>query len=72
METDDVAGSGWQWNAPGLTDTQYCSVGCPDSWIGDKYCDRACRNRNCAFDAGDCDVEEIYKSVHGYNLTKEV
>lgn len=25
--------------------TSYCSRGCPSSWIGDKYCDRACKVR---------------------------
>lgn len=24
---------------------QYCARGCPSSWIGDKYCDRACKVR---------------------------
>ena len=49
-----------------------CAPGCPDSWIGDKYCDRACRNAACGFDAGDCEIGELYKDLYGVALTQEV
>lgn len=35
------------------------SQGCPDSWVGDSYCDRACKLPDCAMDGGDCGVEEL-------------
>lgn len=35
-------------------DALYCSSGCANSWIADKYCDTACNNVECGYDAGDC------------------
>ena len=35
-------------------DIPSCSEGCTDTWIGDGYCDQACNNKDCNFDAGDC------------------
>jgi hypothetical protein len=32
-----------------------CAPGCPDSWIGDWYCDPECNVEACDFDGGDCD-----------------
>jgi len=49
--------------------SKYCSAGCPDTWIGDKYCDRACNNQDCGFDAGDCGFEEVFQKIPGWNLT---
>ncbi|PRP75089.1 hypothetical protein PROFUN_03925 [Planoprotostelium fungivorum] len=48
----------------------YCASGCPDSWIGDKFCDRTCRVAECGFDAGDCDVPEIQEQVYGLMLNE--
>eukprot|EP01117_Protostelium_nocturnum_P010349 TRINITY_DN3721_c0_g1_i2.p1 TRINITY_DN3721_c0_g1~~TRINITY_DN3721_c0_g1_i2.p1 ORF type:complete len:1019 (-),score=326.23 TRINITY_DN3721_c0_g1_i2:164-3220(-) len=48
-----------------LSSSDYCSTGCPNSWIGDKFCDRTCRVANCGFDAGDCDIEELSTNLHG-------
>lgn len=31
-----------------------CHEGCPASWIGDGYCDRACNKSDCMWDGGDC------------------
>lgn len=36
------------WNVP------QCSSGCPDTWVGDGYCDQACNITDCLFDGGDC------------------
>jgi hypothetical protein len=36
------------------TDTEDCADGCPDSWVGDGYCDDACNVAECNFDDGDC------------------
>eukprot|EP00762_Andalucia_godoyi_P002468 ANDGO_02653.mRNA.1 Exopolysaccharide phosphotransferase SCO2594 len=36
------------WSVPN------CADSCPDSWLGDGYCDRACNVSACDFDAGDC------------------
>jgi len=38
---------------------RYCASGCPNNWVGDKVCDRACKNAACAFDGGDCGVDLI-------------
>ena len=31
-----------------------CREGCPNSWLADGYCDKACNNSECDFDGGDC------------------
>ena len=33
----------------------YCAEGCPPNWIRDHYCDQACNNSACDWDAGDCE-----------------
>ena len=33
---------------------EYCSEGCPTSWIGDNICDESCNVPQCSFDNGDC------------------
>lgn len=66
---------GWSWSGSfGDTPAEvapHCSAGCLDTWLGDRYCDRACRNAECGMDAGDCGMELVYENVHGYALTKE-
>ena len=58
----------WVWEASGLDKEEhenvigddgsrapsYCATGCPDYFIGDGYCDQACQNEDCDFDAEDC------------------
>lgn len=48
----------------------YCGTGCPNSWLGDKVCDRACKTARCGFDAGDCGTALVRESVHRYELTR--
>ncbi|XP_067931267.1 N-acetylglucosamine-1-phosphotransferase subunits alpha/beta-like [Watersipora subatra] len=31
-----------------------CAPGCPQTWIKDGYCDKACNVSECGWDAGDC------------------
>eukprot|EP01105_Mastigella_eilhardi_P015897 TRINITY_DN363_c0_g1_i1.p1 TRINITY_DN363_c0_g1~~TRINITY_DN363_c0_g1_i1.p1 ORF type:complete len:715 (-),score=152.10 TRINITY_DN363_c0_g1_i1:452-2596(-) len=50
--------------------SRYCSRSCPDNWLGDKYCDRMCNNKDCGFDLGDCGVGDIYPNILGYNATQ--
>lgn len=38
-------------------------LGCPNNWVGDKVCDRSCKNVECAFDGGDCGYELIADSI---------
>jgi len=33
-----------------------CASGCPDSYLADGVCDEACKNSDCNWDDGDCDV----------------
>eukprot|EP00054_Salpingoeca_dolichothecata_P026886 m.194338 g.194338 ORF g.194338 m.194338 type:complete len:1063 (-) comp25794_c0_seq7:1091-4279(-) len=56
-----VGGQANQWNGGGGVQAvlPYCSQGCADSWMGDRYCDRACNVAECGFDTGDCGLEPI-------------
>ncbi|KAL6078212.1 N-acetylglucosamine-1-phosphate transferase subunits alpha and beta [Balamuthia mandrillaris] len=66
-------GVGGGWSFPWSKNSeanQYCSWGCPDSWIGDKYCDEPCKNKDCGMDAGDCGVETVISNVYGANVTE--
>ena len=42
-----------------------CNVGCPSTWINDKYCDKACNTSECDWDGGDC-LNVKPKSQWGY------
>lgn len=35
-------------------DVPPCADGCPDTWVGDKFCDASCNNEACSWDGGDC------------------
>ncbi|GFT50884.1 hypothetical protein NPIL_95291 [Nephila pilipes] len=39
----------------------YCNNECADTWLADRYCDKACNIRECGFDAGDCGLENFHK-----------
>ncbi|PIK39204.1 putative N-acetylglucosamine-1-phosphotransferase subunits alpha/beta-like [Apostichopus japonicus] len=39
----------------------YCSNGCANSWVADKYCDTSCNNVDCGYDAGDCGTTNLGK-----------
>lgn len=63
-------GTGWNWNnqnAPSEI-SPHCSPGCLDTWIGDRYCDRTCRNPECGMDAGDCGMELVFQNINGMSL----
>lgn len=47
----------------------YCSTGCSTSWLADKYCDNSCNNLNCAFDMGDCGVNNFKQNLHEVRLS---
>jgi UDP-N-acetylglucosamine-lysosomal-enzyme len=68
--TANTRGGNWWWNnnQSGGKFDKYCAPGCPDSWIGDKYCDRACRHADCAMDGGDCGVEAVYNNLVGFSV----
>eukprot|EP00698_Gefionella_okellyi_P022212 TRINITY_DN7324_c0_g1_i1.p1 TRINITY_DN7324_c0_g1~~TRINITY_DN7324_c0_g1_i1.p1 ORF type:complete len:1088 (+),score=214.86 TRINITY_DN7324_c0_g1_i1:124-3387(+) len=51
--------------------SQYCAPGCPDAWIGDRYCDRACKFPACGYDGGDCGFDLIFNELPGINVTVE-
>lgn len=50
----------------------YCSVGCPNSWIGDKVCDRSCKVEECGWDAGDCSEYPVYSNLLGYEIAPSI
>eukprot|EP00005_Dracoamoeba_jomungandri_P005828 CAMPEP_0174259562 /NCGR_PEP_ID=MMETSP0439-20130205/8370_1 /TAXON_ID=0 /ORGANISM="Stereomyxa ramosa, Strain Chinc5" /LENGTH=818 /DNA_ID=CAMNT_0015343499 /DNA_START=269 /DNA_END=2722 /DNA_ORIENTATION=- len=60
--------SGGSWAAKD-TATKNCQKGCPDTWVGDKYCDRPCNNPLCAMDGGDCGIDSIYTELYGQNVS---
>ena len=49
--------------------SRYCSSGCPDTWIGDRYCDRACNVANCGYDGGDCGTTDLEANLFHVNLS---
>lgn len=59
-----------QWNYQGWQGQhssfriQYCSPGCADTWVGDRYCDVTCNVAQCGFDAGDCGVAQFSELHH--------
>ncbi|XP_022777777.1 N-acetylglucosamine-1-phosphotransferase subunits alpha/beta-like [Stylophora pistillata] len=42
----------------------FCSPGCADTWVGDRYCDVACNVAQCGFDAGDCGITQFNELYH--------
>ncbi|KAF0979544.1 hypothetical protein FDP41_001408 [Naegleria fowleri] len=50
----------------------YCSASCPDSWIGDRFCDRPCNVKECGFDAGDCDFKELKRVLLHQDVTEDL
>lgn len=59
-----------QWNYQGWQSQhssyriQFCSPGCADTWVGDRYCDVACNVANCGYDAGDCGISQFHELYH--------
>ena len=49
--------------------SRYCSAGCPDTWIGDRYCDRACNVPACGYDGTDCGVTDMAANLFHVNLS---
>jgi len=49
----------------------YCSQGCANNWIADRYCDQSCNVRACGFDAADCGTANFYQLL-GIDLHKNV
>lgn len=39
----------------------HCNEDCTDTWLADRYCDKACNVYECGFDAGDCGTENYGK-----------
>jgi hypothetical protein len=71
-------GGGWwnannanRWSSFSTSNRPSCVAGCPDGWIGDKYCDAQCNVKECAYDGGDCAIADIYNNVAGFVLTLE-
>lgn len=48
--------------------SKYCSTGCMENWIGDRYCDKACKNPSCGYDAGDCGFDLVFENLVGFSL----
>ncbi len=46
----------------------YCSPACANSWLADKYCDKACNTLNCAYDMGDCGVDRYKDELYHVDL----
>ena len=54
---------GWQSQHTGYR-IQFCSPGCADTWVGDRYCDVACNVAQCGYDAGDCGITQFPELYH--------
>jgi hypothetical protein len=46
-----------------------CADGCPDSFVGDMFCDTACRTPNCLNDRGDCPTTTIATTAAIANIS---
>lgn len=57
---------------PPATRFSGCSPGCYNSYLFDKYCDPACKNEACGFDATDCGLDIMRTSMVGYDVTPNV
>ena len=58
----DGGGGGGGGGASGETLGE-CSPGCSPMYVGDQICDRPCLTIECAFDAGDCGMDEALEQV---------
>ena len=69
----ETAVRGWDERRPksSALATKYCTTGCPNSWVGDKVCDKSCKVPSCAFDGGDCGVELIQQHLPELRLEAE-
>lgn len=47
-----------------------CAPGCPQTWIKDGYCDKACNVSECGWDAGDCagEYRVVVSGVKGHGV----
>jgi len=54
---------GWQSQHSSFR-IQFCSPGCADTWVGDRYCDVACNVAQCGYDAGDCGIAQFNELYH--------
>uniref|UniRef100_A0A8C4RXW9 N-acetylglucosamine-1-phosphotransferase subunits alpha/beta n=1 Tax=Erpetoichthys calabaricus TaxID=27687 RepID=A0A8C4RXW9_ERPCA len=63
----------WQFGGiGGIGGQPYCSQGCANSWLADKFCDQACNVLSCGFDVGDCGQDhfnQLYKVTLKLNQT---
>ena len=58
--------SGQDWAAAEtLRVSSYCARSCPDSWLGDKFCDRSCNVPECGYDLGDCKADLPFAKLPG-------
>jgi UDP-N-acetylglucosamine-lysosomal-enzyme len=53
--------------SPMRSSNLYCSPGCANNWVADRYCDQSCNVRACAFDAGDCGIGD-FRFLHRIDL----
>ena len=51
--------------------SEYCYPGCALNWVGDRYCDGNCNHLECAFDGGDCGVNN-FNMLFSFTPKKEI
>ena len=51
--------------------SEYCFPGCAFNWVGDRYCDGNCNHLECAFDGGDCGVQN-FNLLFSHTLKKGI
>ncbi|PVD33947.1 hypothetical protein C0Q70_05209 [Pomacea canaliculata] len=64
------AGFNAVFDRPAQKPEDYCHTGCANNWIADKYCDQACNNLVCGYDAGDCGTQHFHE-MHSQILKPE-
>ncbi|XP_074660402.1 N-acetylglucosamine-1-phosphotransferase subunits alpha/beta-like [Tubulanus polymorphus] len=67
-----IGAGGFGQNWAHAAQKMYCTSGCANNWLADKYCDQACNVRSCGFDAGDCgtsNFDQLYRANVSTNPT---
>ena len=57
--------------APSPSGDDQCRSGCPDSWLGDKFCDKNCNYLECGFDAADCSWDDALAQLSVINVNEQ-
>ena len=57
-----VAGSTNYGSTTAYNQAASCRSSCPSHWMGDNACDHGCNHPECAYDGGDCGLDQLAKT----------